>query len=90
MVGKCLSYVFDQSSLVLEGVTLAQLVELVIEMLVNLASSTVLDEKTSEHAEASHPEDLAAIQRISTIFLLYQPTLSCVIDSIIVPRHSRI
>jgi hypothetical protein len=35
---------------VLEGVTLAQLIELVVEMLVNLAGSAVLHEKTSENA----------------------------------------
>ena len=40
---------FDQGTLVLEGVTLAQLVELVVEVLVNLASSTVLDKKASEN-----------------------------------------
>ena len=51
---------FDQSTLVLEGVTLAQLVEFVIEVLVDLASSAILDQKTSENTQASHPEDLAA------------------------------
>ena len=32
----------------LEGVTLAELVEFVVEVLVNLASCTVFDEKASE------------------------------------------
>ena len=50
---------FDKGTLVLEGVTLAQLVEFVVEVLVNLASSTVLDKKTSKNTQASHPEDLA-------------------------------
>ena len=50
---------FDQSTLVLERVTLAQLVEFMVEVLVNLASSTVLDKKTPENTQASHPEDLA-------------------------------
>jgi hypothetical protein len=40
--------VFDQGALVLECVTLAEVVELVVEMLVDLASSTVFDEKTAE------------------------------------------
>jgi len=35
--------VFDEGTLVLEGVTLAEVVELVVEVLVDLASSTVLD-----------------------------------------------
>jgi hypothetical protein len=40
--------VFDQCTLVLEGVTLAELVELVIEVLVDLAGCSVLDEEASE------------------------------------------
>lgn len=42
------TYVFNKSTLVLEGITLAELVQLVVEVLINLASSTVLDEKASE------------------------------------------
>lgn len=33
----------DQCSLVLEGITLAQVVELVVKVLVDLAAGTVLD-----------------------------------------------
>jgi hypothetical protein len=40
-------YMFNQSPLVLESVTLAKVVEFVIKMLVNLACSTILDEETS-------------------------------------------
>jgi len=40
--------VFNESSLVLEGVTLRLLVELVVEVLVDLACSSVLDKETSE------------------------------------------
>lgn len=49
----------DEGALVLEGVTLAQVVELVVEVLVDLAAGTVLDEETAEDTEAAHPEDLA-------------------------------
>jgi hypothetical protein len=35
--------VLNQCSLVLEGVTLAQVVEFVVEVLVDLAASTILD-----------------------------------------------
>ena len=38
------TYVFDESTLVLEGVTLGQVVELVVKVLVNLSGGTVLDE----------------------------------------------
>lgn len=49
----------NQSTLVLEGVTLAQVVELVVEVLVDLAGGTVADEQTTEDTHAAHPEDLA-------------------------------
>lgn len=56
------TYVLDQCALVLEGVTLAQVVEFVVEVFVDLAAGTVLDEKTAEDSEAAHPDDLAIIQ----------------------------
>lgn len=49
----------NQSTLVLESVTLAQVVELVVEVLVDLAGGTVTDEQTTEDTHAAHPEDLA-------------------------------
>ena len=49
---------FDKGTLVLEGVTLTQMVQMVIEMLVNLARGTILDQKTSEHSQAAHPQNL--------------------------------
>jgi hypothetical protein len=54
-----LTYVFDKSTLMLEGVTLREMVQLVVEVLVDLAGSTVLDKKTAENSEATHPKDLA-------------------------------
>lgn len=38
------TYVFNESTLVLEGVTLGEVVELVVEVLVDLSGGTVLDE----------------------------------------------
>lgn len=49
---------FNKSTLVLEGVTLAQVVELVVKVLVNLAGSTVLDQQAAEHTKAAHPHNL--------------------------------
>jgi hypothetical protein len=40
--------VFDQSALVLESVTLAEMVELVVEVFIYLASRTIFDQKTAE------------------------------------------
>jgi len=51
--------VLDEGTLVLEGVTLAEMVQLVVEVLVDLSGGTVLDEETAEDTEATHPEDLA-------------------------------
>lgn len=44
----------------LEGVTLGEVVELVVEVLVDLAAGTVLDEEAAEDTLAAHPEDLTA------------------------------
>ena len=49
---------FDQRTLVLECVSLAKMVELVVEMLVDLACGTVLDEEATEDTLTTHPEDL--------------------------------
>lgn len=59
------TYVFNESTLVLEGVTLGEVVQLVVEVPVDLSGSTVLDEKTAEDTEAAHPEDLAIDMRVS-------------------------
>jgi hypothetical protein len=61
-----IAYVLNQCSLVLECVTLAEMVQLVVEMLVNLAAGTVLDEKTAENSESSHPHNLTIQSFIST------------------------
>jgi hypothetical protein len=59
------TYVFNESTLVLEGVTLGQEVELVVEVLVDLSGSAVLDEETTEDTETAHPDDLAIDMRVS-------------------------
>jgi hypothetical protein len=53
------TYVFNESTLVLEGVTLGEEVELVVQVLVDLSGGAVLDEETAEDPETAHPEDLA-------------------------------
>lgn len=63
----------------LEGVTLAQVVELVVEVLVDLARGTVLDEETAENTLATHPEDLAVGKTVLEIA-----------SSQIIPRHCRV
>ena len=49
------AYMFDQGALVLESVTLAEMVELVVEVFVNLASSAIFDEKTAQDPQTAHP-----------------------------------
>lgn len=63
------TYVLNKSTLVLEGVTLAQVVELVVEVLVDLAGSAVLDEQAAEDTQTTHPHNLTVIQHISTLSL---------------------
>ena len=53
------TYVLNERTLVIEGVTLAQVVELVVKMFVDLAGGAVLDEQTTEDTQAAHPHDLA-------------------------------
>ena len=50
-----------------EGVTLGEVVELMIKVLVDLASGTVLDKETSENSETAHPHDLAVSNGISIL-----------------------
>jgi hypothetical protein len=57
--GMAVTYVLNEGTLVLEGVTLAQVVQLVVEVLVDLAGGTVADEEAAENTHAAHPEDLA-------------------------------
>ena len=49
---------FNKSTLVLEGVTLAKAIKFVIEMLVDLAASPILDEEAAEDTKPSHPHHL--------------------------------
>lgn len=48
----------NKRSLVLEGVTLGEVVKLVVEVLVDLAAGAVLHEKTAEDSLATHPKNL--------------------------------
>lgn len=50
----------------LEGVTLAQVVKLVVQVLVDLAVVAVLDEEAAEDTETTHPKNLAKKQKISS------------------------
>jgi len=52
------TYVLNQRPLVLEGVTLGGLVERVVEVFVDLAVPSVLDEESPQDTETTHPENL--------------------------------
>jgi hypothetical protein len=52
------TYVFNQRSLVFECVTLAEVIELMVKVLVNLARGTVLYKETTENSLTAHPENL--------------------------------
>ncbi len=55
------TYVLNKRALVLEGVTLGGVVELVVEVLVDLAAGTVLHEETTEDPLATHPKNLPVV-----------------------------
>ena len=66
----------NQCSFVLEGVTLAQVVELVVKVLVNLTAGTVLDKETAEDTESAHPHNLAKKihrQHLRPLFVIFFP-----------------
>jgi hypothetical protein len=73
--------VLDEGALVLEGVTLAQVVELVVEVLVDLAVVAVLDEEAAEDAEAAHPEDLAGHTSVGGTLPLTETTVATIAAS---------
>jgi hypothetical protein len=47
--------VLDEGALVLEGITLAGVVQLVVQVLVDLPAGPILYEETSENTLAAHP-----------------------------------
>ncbi len=57
----------NKRTLVLEGVTLGEVVELVVEMLVDLAAGTVLDEQSAKDAKTAHPQNLPVIPILSAL-----------------------
>jgi hypothetical protein len=59
MLNPMRTYVLNQCSLVLESVTLAQVVEFMVKVLVDLAAGTVLDQEATEDTETAHPDNLA-------------------------------
>lgn len=56
-----------QSALVLKSVTFAQMVEIVVKVLVNLARGTVFDQKASKHTKATHPHHLTRLRHVSAL-----------------------
>ena len=70
------TYVLNQGALVLEGVTLAGVVQLVVQVLVDLARGTVLDEKAAEDTEATHPEDLLRHTGIGSTLALTEASVA--------------
>lgn len=52
----------DQRSLVLKSITLAQVVELVVKVLIDLARIAIFDQQPPENAKSTHPEDLTILK----------------------------
>lgn len=72
------TYVLNEGSLVLEGVTLAGVVELVVQVLVDLAGGAVLDEEAAEDTQAAHPEDLLGHTGVGGTLALTEATVTTV------------
>jgi len=61
---------FNQDGFILELVTFAGKVELVVLVLVNLFGFSVFSEEVSEHSLSAHPEDLAGHSGLAGTFAL--------------------
>lgn len=66
----------NKGALVLEGVTLAQVVELVVQVLVDLAAGAVLDEEAAEDSEAAHPQNLGRHTGVGSTLALTVATVA--------------
>lgn len=71
----------------LEGVTLTQVVQLVVEVLVDFASRSVFGQKASEDTETSHPQNLAIKMHLS-VYMSLTNTPQTWSWGIFVPWHS--
>ncbi len=69
----------NEGTLVLEGVTLGEVVQLVVEVLVDLSGGAVLDQKTTEDTETAHPENLAMVRVSNSSMCVCSPhsAVSC-------------
>ncbi len=59
----------NQCSLVLKCVTLAEVVQLVVEMLVYLAAGTIFHKEAAENTKSSHPHDLTEINKSAKVLI---------------------
>lgn len=66
----------DEGALVLEGVTLAGVVQLVVQVLVNLSAGAVLDEKAAEDSETAHPQNLGRHTGVGSTLALTVTTVT--------------
>lgn len=58
-----MAYMFNQCTFVLKCITLAQVVELVVEVLVDLARGSVFDEEAAENTQTTHPHNLSVLHQ---------------------------
>lgn len=56
----------DQRPFMLERITLTEMVQLVVEVLVNLATGSVFDKETTEDTKTTHPQNMTIEQYAST------------------------
>lgn len=71
-----MTYVLNQCSLVLEGVTLGSLVEVVVKVLINLSALSVLDEESPQDTKTTHPENLRRHTSISCTLPLTETSVT--------------
>ena len=70
------TYVLNQGALVLEGVTLGGVVQLVVQVLVDLARLPVLAQQPAEDTLSPHPKDLAGHTGLGGTLALTEATVA--------------
>lgn len=70
------TYVLNEGTLVLEGVTLGSVVQLVVKVLVDLAGGTVLDQQAAENSLTAHPKNLPKILCQPELLVKLRPNIA--------------
>lgn len=70
------THMLNQRPLMLERISLAEMIQLMIQMLVDLATGPVLHQQAPQHPQSPHPQDLLRHARVRGTLPLAEATMS--------------